>query len=226
MLTLSERWQETYPGAAIGILALKNVTNPESHEALDRRKEELEKVLHMLYGNADRSALRALPNVQPYRTYYKKFNKTYHVLHQLESVAQKGKAIPNTAALVEAMFMAELKNQLLTAGHDLDAVSGSLRVDVATGEESYVGINGLELGTKQGDMMIVDDEGILSSILYGPDQRSRIKPNTTSVLFTVYAPPGINPQQILCHLMDMQAYVQLVTPEAKPTLCYVYENRG
>jgi hypothetical protein len=34
-------------------------------------------------------------------------------------VALKGKAIPRQAALVEAMFMAELENLILTAGHDL-----------------------------------------------------------------------------------------------------------
>jgi hypothetical protein len=36
------------------------------------------------------------------------------------------------AALVEAMFMAELENQLLTAGHDLAEVQGTIRLGIAT----------------------------------------------------------------------------------------------
>ena len=43
---------------------------------------------------------------------------------------------------------------------------------------------------KPGDMMICDARGIISSIVYGPDQRTRITPKTTRVLFTVYARPG------------------------------------
>ncbi len=64
----------------------------------------------------------ALPGWGPlpaYASYYRAFDKTYHVLGQLKSVAVKGKAIPSVAALVEAMFIAELHNGLLTAGHDL-----------------------------------------------------------------------------------------------------------
>jgi hypothetical protein len=41
---------------------------------------------------------------------------------ELESVARKGKSIPSRAALVEAMFIAELENLILTAGNDLDVV--------------------------------------------------------------------------------------------------------
>ena len=62
--------------------------------------------------------------IQAYAAYYERFNKTYHVQLQLESVALKGKSIPRVSALVEAMFMAELENLLLTAGHDLDVVQG------------------------------------------------------------------------------------------------------
>ncbi|HET7271275.1 MAG TPA: hypothetical protein VFI90_09325 [Rubrobacter sp.] len=42
---------------------------------------------------------------------------------QRESVARMGKPIPSRAALVEAMFTADLMNLILTAGHDLAAVT-------------------------------------------------------------------------------------------------------
>lgn len=60
---------------------------------------------------------------QAYAAYYKKFKKSYHVLAQLESVIFNGRWLPNTAALVAAMCMAELKNMLLIAGHDLDKIT-------------------------------------------------------------------------------------------------------
>src|SRR5574341_1120319 len=222
MLIVSDAWQATYPGAAQGLLVMRNVANPEHHAELERRKAELEAQLRARFAGSSKAALAALPSVQPYVTYYGQFKKTYHVLLQLESVALKGKPLPRVAALVEAMFMAELKNQLLTAGHDLDALREPLQLDVAKGSEHYTLLNGKEETLKPGDMFIADAEGVTSSILYGPDYRTRITPETRNVLFTVYAPPGIDHFAVRHHLEDIQTYVGLIAPEARTELLKVY----
>jgi len=215
MFTVSEAWKTTYPGAAVGVLAMRDVANPRRHAALDERKAELEDQLRSRFAGYDRAALKALPTIQAYNAYYKRFKKTYHVQLQLESVVLKGRSLPRVAALVEAMFMAELKNLLLTAGHDLDAVQMPVGIYVADGSERYVRLNGQEQTLKAGDMMIADAEGVISSVLYGPDQRTRIRPETRRVLFTVYAPPGIGEQAVREHLQDIQANVLLIAPEAE-----------
>jgi len=120
------------------------------------------------------------------------------------------------------MFMAELKNLLLTAGHDLEAIQMPVGVDVAEGSERYVRINGQEQELKPGDMMIVDDQGVISSVLYGPDHRTRINPETRRVFFTVYAPPGIGEQAVWEHLRDIEANIMLVAPEARVETMEVY----
>jgi DNA/RNA-binding domain of Phe-tRNA-synthetase-like protein len=213
ILEASASWKSIYPQASIGLLAMANVTNPASNDELDRRKEALEAALREKYGRYGREELRALPSIAPYVTYYKQFKKTYHVLQQLESVALKGKAIPRTAALVEAMFMAELKNQLLTAGHDLDTLQAPVSITAARGNETYTGIGGRELRTKAGDMMITDAVGILSSIVYGPDQRTKISPTTNRVLFTIYAPAGIKQHMLADHLHDLKTYAKIINPQ-------------
>jgi DNA/RNA-binding domain of Phe-tRNA-synthetase-like protein len=218
MLIVSDAWQATYPGAAQGLLVMRNVANPEHHPELEKRKAELEEQLRARFAGHDKAALAALPSVQPYVAYYGQFKKTYHVLLQLESVALKGKPLPRVAALVEAMFMAELKNQLLTAGHDLDALREPLRLDVARGDERYTLLNGREETLKAGDMFIADAEGVTSSILYGPDRRTRLTPDTRSVLFTVYAPPRIEPSAVRQHLADLRANVLVIAPRAKVEL--------
>ena len=204
------------------MLVMRDVANPERHTALDRRKEELENQLRSCFSGYDRAALKALPVIQAYNAYYRRYKKTYHVQLQLESIVFKGKSIPRVAALVEAMFMAELKNLLLTAGHDLEAIQMPVGVDVAEGSERYVRINGQEQELKPGDMMIVDDQGVISSVLYGPDHRTRINPETRQVFFTVYAPPGIGEQAVWEHLRDIEANIMLVAPEARVETMEVY----
>jgi DNA/RNA-binding domain of Phe-tRNA-synthetase-like protein len=222
MFNLSDDWKTTYPAASVGILAMGNVENPAHHEGLEARKAELEASLRERYAGYDRAQLRALPILAAYHTYYRRFKKTYHVQLQLESVAFKDRSIPRVAALVEAMFMAELDSLLLTAGHDLDVVQSPTGVDVADGSERYVTMNGQEQELKAGDMFIADAEGVLSSILYGPDQRTRITSETRRALFTVYAPEGIENTAVASHLRELEALVRLIAPAATTAELKVY----
>lgn len=215
MLVITEAWRQAYPNASVGVLAMHHVVNPQTDAELDRRKEALEADLRARYGALDRPALRALPAMQAYANYYRRFDKSYHVQFQIESIAWKGRSIPRVAALVEAMFLAELQNGLLTAGHDLAVVEAPLRIDVAGGTEVYERLGGGEQVLKAGDMYIADARGVLSSILYGPDERTRIRPETGQVLFTVYAPAGIEVPVVRQHLEDIRDYVRTVAPDAE-----------
>ena len=155
---------------------------------------------------------------------FQHLKKTYHVQLQLESIVQKGRSIPRVAALVESMFMAEVKNMLLTAGHDLDVLQLPLTLDVTTGNENYLLLRGENQVVKTGDMMISDEIGIISNIIYGPDQRTQITADTRNVVFTVYAPNGIDEPVIIQHLHDMRQNVMLVTPQAQVELLEVYSG--
>ncbi|MBS1248804.1 MAG: Phenylalanine--tRNA ligase beta subunit [Chloroflexi bacterium] len=214
MFFVSESWKNAYPKAQIGILTMKGVSNPHSHPKLEERKTALEEELRSHFSHLDREEIRALPTFQAYRTYYKGFKKTYHLLLQLESIVFKGKSLPSGAALVEAMFMAELEDHLLTAGHDLDHVKAPVGVYAAQGDETYTRINGQEQELKAKDMFIADAEGVLSSIIYGPDQRTKIRPETKNVLFTCYAPAGIPTGKIWDHLNHIEEYVKIFSPQA------------
>jgi DNA/RNA-binding domain of Phe-tRNA-synthetase-like protein len=225
MLVASDAWRTAYPSAAVGLLAMHGVSNPDHHPALQVIKRVLTTELRERYAGYDRAALKALPILNAYAEYYQRFKKTYHIQLQLESVVFHGKPLPTAAALVEAMFMAELEDHLLTAGHDLESVKLPVRIDVARGEEHYVLLNGKAQTLKAGDMYIADGEGILSSILYGPDRRTQIQPGTRQVLFTTYAPPGIGDQAVRHHMETIRDNVRLVASEATVVLLAVYTAR-
>ncbi len=122
------------------------------------------------------------------------------------------------------MVTAELKNLLLTAGHDLEVIQPPVTLTAATGGEGYRLLGGDEQGLQAGDMMMADAQGIISSVLYGPDQRTRITPDTRHVLFAVYAPPGIGERAVAQHLEDLRAAVRLLAPEAEVEGLDVYSS--
>jgi DNA/RNA-binding domain of Phe-tRNA-synthetase-like protein len=211
-------WHAAFPGGGVGLLALSGVTNPPSHPALDAAKAELEAELRARYDGYTRPDLRATPVLHVYDRYYRRFNKTYHVQLQLESVALKGKPIGSVATLVEAMFMGELRHHLLTAVHDLETVVPPVTVDVAREALPYTLANGREGQLAPGDMVMSDAEGVICSIIYGQDARTRVTPATTSALFVVYAPPGIDAALIDQHFTDIATWVRLVDPAASVDL--------
>lgn len=215
MIRVAESVRNAYPGAHAGFLAMSAVVNPADSPVLETRKVALEQDLRTRLGGFDRAGLDAYGLFPPYAAYYKVFNKTYHVRGQLESVVFKGRALPRAVALVEAMFMAELKNLVLTAGHDRDALDGTVSVNVATGAETYVTMRGQDQALKAGDLYMADTAGVISSILYGPDGRTAITPATTRVLFACYAPPGVPVDAVTGHLVDIRDYVLLVSPQAR-----------
>lgn len=225
MFQVSDRWKVTYPDAHAGVLVMRDADNPPHHAQLEARKAELENELRQRFSGQDRTALLKNPVLRAYDAYYRQFKKTYHVQLQLESILFKGKSIPTVAALVEAMFMAEVDTMLLTAGHDLDAVHLPLTLDVAQGSESYTLLRGEAQAPKAGDMMITDGEGIISSIVYGPDQRSQITAQTQNAIFTVYAPAGISETAIEHHLQKIQQNVQIIAPAAKTELLKVFGSQ-
>jgi DNA/RNA-binding domain of Phe-tRNA-synthetase-like protein len=215
MYKVSELCQTTSPTAYAGVLVMRGTANPAQHIGLEAQKNNLTTLLRTQYTGLDRQTIPSHPILQAYRNYYKHFDKTYHVQLQLESVVFKGKSIPSVAALVEVMFMAELKNFLLTAVHDLDKVELPLTLDVSTGTEIYTLLNGRDQQCKAGDLFIADQKGVISAILYGPDQRTSITESTRNVLFTVYAVPGIEQEAVKQHLHDMRDLVWIITPQAQ-----------
>jgi len=221
MFEFTPTWQSAFPNAHVGLLVMHNVTNPAQHSELEKRKAELEEYLRAQFAGQDRAALASHPVLQAYNAYYKQFKKSYHVQLQLESIAWKGKSIPSVAALVETMFMAELKNMLLTAGHDLDVLQFPLTLDVSNGTETYTLMRGDEQPLKPGDMFIRDQNGIISSIIYGPDRRTQITTSTRNVVYTVYAPIGIDKESVMQHLQDIRDSVLLVSPQAQVELLQV-----
>jgi len=196
------------------LLAMTDVLNPHRHAQLDQARIALENQLRSRYAGQERSAIDSEPAMQAYRTYYKRFKKTYHILLQLESVIN-GKSIPSISALVTAMFIAEMKDRLLTAGHDLDSISPPLSLGIARGDEGYTLLRGEDQICKAGDMILSDAKSVICSVIYGSDRRTSIKPSTRRVLFVVYAPPGITIPDLDNHLADLESNVRLVSPDSK-----------
>ena len=222
MIEISPNWISLYPGAALGILSMRNARAQGKSTKLDDKRESLERGLRERYRSVDRQQILNSNEMAAYAAYYKRFKKTYHLLLQLESVAKKNKPIPQTIPLVQAVFMAEMNSFLLTAGHDLERIIGSINLDISKGDEIYTPLRGENVTCKPGDMVMADSQSVICSVIRGQDQRTMITKNTDHVLYVVYVPPGISANVIEEHLTDLAENVNLVSPQAQIDFQHIY----
>jgi DNA/RNA-binding domain of Phe-tRNA-synthetase-like protein len=214
-VVVSDAWRSTFPESRVGLLLLDNVVNGPAPLALQTQTHRIEAELRQRFGRADRATLAALPSIAPYQSHYKAFGQNYHVLRQVESIAIREQALSSSSALVLAMFAAEVHSQLLTAGHDVDALQPPLTLDVSEAGETFVGLGGKQHVLRAGDMLIRDTQAIISAVIYGPDERTRLTNDTRRALFSTYAPRGISSSQVLSHLEELAGLVGLFAPEAQ-----------
>ncbi len=214
LFVASPAWTARHRGAAAAVLAVCLTTPPARTGALDAAREQQERDLRARYRGLTRPQLRETGHLPAYAAYYRQFGQTYHVLHQIESVAIREKPLTPREPLVEAGFLAELGTGLLTASHDLDALALPITIDVATGTERYTLYNADAVAAKAGDMLMRDQREILTTIILGPAAYARITPQTRSAVYCVYAPPGVSATAVHDHLALIERLVRLIDPAA------------
>jgi DNA/RNA-binding domain of Phe-tRNA-synthetase-like protein len=216
MLSISatDEWRISHPGAVIGVLELAGTENTRPSPSLDERKRATEASLRERYQGFTRQDFLALPVMADYERYYKRFNKTYHVQLQLESIVLKGKNLPNVSPLVDANFIAEVETLVLTAGHDVTKLHGSIFIDVSREGDQMTQMNGTFKAIRAGDMIMRDADGICCSIIYGQDNRSPISPQTSHVLYIAYAPPGVPAELVDTQLQRIEENIRLFSRTA------------
>jgi DNA/RNA-binding domain of Phe-tRNA-synthetase-like protein len=214
-ISATEEWRRVHPGATIGLLELSGVQNTGASARLNERKRAIETGLRERYQGFSRKDFLALPVMTVYDRYYTRFNKTYHVQLQLESIVLKGKSLPLVSPAVDANFMAEVATLILTAGHDADKLSEPVTIDVSRDGDHMTQMNGTSRALRPGDMIMRNAAGVSCSIIYGQDARSPITPTTSHALYVAYAPAGIPGEIVDRQLREIDAYVRLFSADFK-----------
>lgn len=215
IISVTDAWKATHPGAQIGLLEISGVDNSQPAPALDREKLAIVRRLREKYAGFSREDLLELPVMQAYHRYYRRFGYTYHVLLQLESVALKGKSLPTVSPLVDANFAAELDTLILTAGHDVALLEAPVLIDVAREGDEIIQMGGGRKDVPAGDMLMRDARGIACTILRGQDNRSPVSKATSHVLYVSYVPEGVPEAQVRAQLEAMEKYVRLFAPDCR-----------
>lgn len=209
-IVLTSEFRAAFPSGIFGALVVRGCPNRARTLALPPVQREVEERLRQRFPG---ESIDADPVAQAYAGYFRRFGSRYPVVHQVKTILS-GRPIESPSALVEAMFTAEVASLVLTSGHDLDVLAGSLTVDVSRYGDRYTKINGKEQVLKPGDMVVHDTEGVIASVLYGPDFRTRLREESSTALFGVWCPVGLTAAAAEAHLDFLAALLRQEWPDA------------
>jgi DNA/RNA-binding domain of Phe-tRNA-synthetase-like protein len=209
-ILLTPEFQAAFPAGVFGALMVVGTPNRPRPAALGPSVRAIEARLR---GRFAVGPVEHDPVAKAYVEYFRRYGNRYPVVHQAKTVLS-GQPVTSPSALVEAMFAAEVDSLVLTSGHDRQSLAGSLRVDVARAGDRYVKLNGKEQTLKPGDMVVRDDAGIIACVVYGPDFRTRLRPESTSALYGAWCPAGLTLDVARAHLEGLAVLIQTEWPDA------------
>lgn len=155
----------------------------------------------------------------PYFRFFRKFKKTYPVMMQFESVLLKGRPFPDFNPVAEVPFLMEIVTHVLSGAHDVDQISGTVKLYSATEKEEFPGMRGQPFHTYPGDFCGRDEKGIIFSLIAGADDRTCARPDSTHVFYPLFGTPDL-PVSVLEEAMEVLVrYVKVLAPEAKIKTC-------
>ena len=214
LISATDLWQMLHPGATIGLLEISGIDNASPAPKLNALKRDVEVRLRARYQTFTRQGFLAVPVISAYDRYYNRFDKTYHVQLQLESLVLKGKSFPDVSPAVDANFIAELETLVLTAGHDVAKLQAPVSIDVSHEDDHMTQMNGTSRPIRARDMIMRDAGGIACSVIYGQDNRSPISRDTTHALYVAYAPAGVAADMVDEQLRQIEDNLRRFAPDA------------
>ena len=218
----SEELKNKYSNAAVGILLIEDIKNSDPHKYLEKIKKETEEDIIRKYSELPRDELNKNPVFSAYRSYYRMFKKTYHLILQLESIAKKGRSFPAVNPLADSCFLAEMKTFVLTAGHDADLLDNKVLFDLSRDKDEFTQLNGKSIILKPNDIIMKSGCENVCSVIYGQDNSTLLSPATGNALYVSYAPEGVPEDAVMSNLELIESFVSLFSPGSQTAVKNIY----
>lgn len=187
--SLSPRYTQTYPGVAFGLTLISGCRNHENPAGFDQHKRKLLRKMRKRQTLAEITG-----RIDTYAEFFGRFEFECPLTQHLKRTIHSG--FPRYDLIVDAHFMAEMCAGILVAVTDFERFNGGLTLDVAAEGERCAGMGGREFVCKADEIVLRDEKEIVCVLCQGADEKTRVRVDTTQVLFYAYAVPGIDSQYL------------------------------
>jgi DNA/RNA-binding domain of Phe-tRNA-synthetase-like protein len=184
--------KERYPELVTSYAIVRDVVVRKTVAELEDVKRGL---IEELKGKYQLEGLRAIPEIMAYRSFFKLIgadpSKQKPPVEYLlrRALTDRFPAINN---VVDSCLLATVSHWIIIGAYDLDRIRGEPVVTVETEVEVFELIDGRRVSPVIGDVILRDDEKIISAYSIGDSKACMITPKTKNVLLLSWNAPGID----------------------------------
>ncbi len=157
--------------------------------------------------------LKDEPTLRAYRDFYWRVGidptKIRPASEALLRRVLQGKELPRINTLVDAYNLASMQTRIAIAAFDAAHTHGDLRMRLARGGESFLGI-GMEAPVvlKGVEVVCEDGEGLVAIYPYRDSHRTRVTTATTDTIFMTCGVPGIAAATLVASAATTKEFVE------------------
>jgi len=207
-MRLDSSVRERYPDFVAGYAKISGVTIEPTVEGLVEKKREVFSDLKARYGAVP---VLDIPEVKAYRAFFKAMGadpSSYRPAPEFllrRALDDRFSAINN---LVDSCLLATVENWVVTGVYDADRVKGQAVTTLATEAEPFELIDGRKLSPKLDEIVLRDDEKLMSAYTLGDAKATLVKHETSNALIVLWNAPGVSRGRVEKALAAVTTYAR------------------
>jgi DNA/RNA-binding domain of Phe-tRNA-synthetase-like protein len=183
--SISSAYEVTYPEVAFGLTLISDCRPLSDSAGFDQYRRNLLRKMRK------RETLAGISGrIDIYDRFFQGFGFECPLPGHLKRTVNSG--FPRYNLMVDAHFMAEMCAGILVAVTDCDRIDGALMLDVARHGEECAGMGRRRFVLKEGEIVLRDEKDIICVLCQGADEKTKVRDDTSNVLFYSFAVPGID----------------------------------
>ena len=200
--------KEKYPGFIAAYALVSGLTIEPAGEGLIDRKRQVFSDLKARYGSIP---VIDIPEAKLYRALFKAMNadpSSYRPAPEYLLRRALDDRFPAINNLVDSCLLVTVEHWVTAGVYDFEKIKGEAVTALASEPKPFELINGRRLSPKPGEIILRDDEKLLSSFTLGDAKAAMITPKTTNALIVLWNAPGIERKRVEEALNTVAVYAR------------------
>ncbi len=189
--------REKYPDFVAGYLAVSGITIEQTVDGLEERKREVFNELKSKYAEKQ---LTEIPEIEAYRKFFKSMGadpSSYRPITEYLLRRALDDRFPNINNLVDSCLLSSVEHFISGGVYDVLKLKGDVRTTLAkVGENTFELIDGRKVAPKPDEIILKDDQKVLSAYTLGDAKLAKVTVGTSTVLIVLWNAPGISKEKM------------------------------
>jgi DNA/RNA-binding domain of Phe-tRNA-synthetase-like protein len=200
--------RERYPDFIAAYALVTGITIEPTVEGLVERKRQIFSDLKTRYGAI---SVLDIPEIKAYRAFFRAMGadpSSYRPAPEYLVRRALDDRFPAINNLVDSCLLATVESWVMTGVYDADKVKGQAVTTLAVETEPFELIDGRRLSPKLGEIVLRDDEKILSAYTLGDAKAAMVTQKTSNALIVLWNAPGIERDRVEAALNAVTTYAR------------------